>query len=76
VFPGMSGMRASTPGSQPPQSFMSQQNIVHSASMGTMATTGSTVTTSTGQGRTALLQDQPLLIQDLLEQVQLKSVVS
>lgn len=75
VFPGMPGLRASTPGSQPPQSFMSQ-NTAHSAGMVAMASAASTVTTSTGQSRSTLLQDQPLLIQDLLEQVQLKSLVS
>lgn len=72
MFPGMPSMRATTPGPQSPQPFMSQQNIVHSATMGTVATAASTITTTATQGRTALLQDQPLLIQDLLEQVYLK----
>lgn len=65
MYPGMPGMRASTPGAQP---FMSQQGMVHPASHVSTATSGATPATSSS-ARTPLLQDQPLLIQDLLEQV-------
>ena len=66
MFPGMPGMRVPTPGSQ---AFMSQQQAMqHPASLVATATTGANPATSSAS-RTPLLQDQPLLIQDLLEQV-------
>lgn len=71
MYPGMPGMRASTPGSQP---FMNQPGVGHPGGMVSTATTGApAVTTTATQGRTPLLQDQPLLIQDLLEQVSISA---
>ncbi|XP_052804919.1 histone-lysine N-methyltransferase 2D-like isoform X3 [Mya arenaria] len=63
MYPGLGGLRASTPGSQPPQPYISQP--------GAPTTTG-TATQTTSQGRAQLLQEQPLLIQDLLEQEKLE----
>ena len=62
------GMRA--PGQPTGQQFISQQIMAHGQVPGTTVTASSTVTTTTAStGRPSLLEDQPLLIQDLLEQV-------